>query len=328
MLSACIVNWNTRDELRACLRALAAHPFSGGQEVIVVDNASADGSAQMVRDEFPDIRLIANAVNENYARGTNLALAAATGDLLLLLNPDAAVTAGALDTLAAFLRSQPKAAAAAPKLVHADGRTQASVRGFPDPGALFWDICGLARVFPNSRVFGAYRQTFFDYDKAGPAPQPMASCFLMTRQAYMAVGPMDERFPLFFNDVDWCLRARDAGLNIYYTPNAVVIHGGGASTNKVRKTAVWESHRALLRLYEKHYRTKISPPAGTLVRLMVTLGAWARTGRWGERLADRSGDRPADLHRELEHENGPARLPPEPAPGSGDAAARGNRGGG
>lgn len=304
-LSACIVNWNTRDDLRACLVSLRAYPFTQGeQEVIVVDNASADGSAAMARAEFPEARLIENARNENYARGTNQALAAATGDLLLLLNPDVEMTPGALDTLTAFLLSKPDAAAAAPRLIYPDGKTQAAVRGFPTPGALLWDISGMARVFPNSRTFGAYRQTFFDYEKPGPAPQPMASCFLLTRRALETVGPMDEtRFPLFFNDVDWCLRAREAGLGIYYTPDATVIHKGGASTGKVRKTAVWESHRALIRFYEKHYKNGTPRPMHAFLRAAITLGAWARTGRWGESLGRNGGEStPESLHRELERE--------------------------
>ncbi len=322
MLSACIVNWNTREELRACLLSLRAHPYAGGQEIIVVDNASADGSARMVRDEFPEVRLVANTSNESYARGTNQALALARGALLLLLNPDVEVTPGALDRLAAFLSSEPDAAAAAPKLIHPDGRVQASLRGFPEPGPLLWDILLLPRVFPYSRVLGAYRLTYWDYDKPGPVPQPMASCLMVMRRAYETVGPMDERFPLFFNDVDWCLRAYAAGWKIYYTPEAAVIHHGGASTKKVRAAAVWESHRALLRFYEKHYHPKIARPLYALIRAAVTLLAWARTGRWGQKLGGEesttNSGAPAGLHRELEHQGGPAGVPPEPA-GRGDA---------
>jgi Predicted glycosyltransferases len=306
-LSACIVNWNTRDDLRACLRALAENPFTRGgaaaaaQEVVVVDNASTDGSAQMVAEEFPEVRLIANAANENYARGTNQALAAATGDGLLLLNPDARVTPGALNALAGFLEAHPDAGGVAPRLVHEDGTTQASVRGFPTPAAVLWDMLGVARVFKKSRALGEWRHTFFDYDTAAPAPQPMASCLLLTRRAYEIVGPMDERFPLYFNDVDWCLRARDAGVTLWYTPDATVVHGYGGTTKRVRKAAVWESRRAWLRLYAKHYRDKTPAPLYGLVTTLITLDAWRRTGRWGESLGKDGGETtPESLHRELE----------------------------
>lgn len=304
-LSVCIVNWNTRDDLRECLQALTKHPFMhGAQEVIVVDNGSHDGSAAMVAAEFPEAVLIANPANESYARGTNQALARATGDLLLLLNPDARVTPGALDTLAETLAAHPEVAAAAPRLVYEDGKTQPSVRGFPDPLPLLCDILKLSRLFPNSPTVGAYRMAYFDYDKPGPAPQPMASCFLIPRRVYETVGGMDERFPLFWNDVDWCLRARDAGMLPWYTPAATVVHAVGGTTTRtrgVRRVAVWESHRALLRLYHKHYRARTPRPLYALLTLLVTLGAWARTGRWGESLGKHGGETTHEsLHRELE----------------------------
>jgi GT2 family glycosyltransferase len=300
--------------------------------VVVVDNGSADGSAAMVRAEFPEAVLIASPVNESYARGTNRALEAATGDLLLLLNPDAEVTAGALDTLADFLDTRPDAAAVAPKLVSADGAVQGSVRGFPAPAAVLWDVLRLARVFPNVRAFGAYRLPRFDYGKTGEAPQPMASCFLISREAYAKVGGMDERFPLYFNDVDWCLRAYEAGYRIYYTPEAAVRHGYGGTTRRDearRRVTVWESHRALLRLWDKHYKRKTAAPLLALMTGVVTLGAWARTGRWGESFGRGGGDTtPESLHRELERAGRPAGVPVQPAGRDGGAPERRDGGGG
>ncbi len=112
----------------------------------------------------------------------------------------------------------------------------------------------------------------------------MTSCLLVARRAYESVGPLDERFPLFFSDVDWCLRAWRAGWTIGYTPEATVVHQGGASTRQIRRAAIWESHRALLRFYDKHYKSQIPRPLYALIRAAVTLGAWARTGRWGRKL--------------------------------------------
>jgi GT2 family glycosyltransferase len=298
-LSVCIVNWNTKSDLQTCLEALQTHPYTGGpQEVIVVDNASSDRSAEMVREAFPGVRLIANTTNRNYAAGTNQALAAATGDYLLLLNPDARVTKGALDTLVRFLKTQGEADVVAAKLVHEDGTVQRSVRGFPAPISVLWDLLKLPRLFP---ALGTYRQTGFDYERTGPAPQPMTSCFLLTRCAYKKVGPMDERFPLYFNDVDWCLRAQNEGIGIWYTPDATAIHGYGGTTKRVRRAAVWESHRALLRFWGKHYRETTPAVLYVLMKALVTLGAWMRTGRWGELLGKDGGETtPENLHRELE----------------------------
>ena len=159
----------------------------------MVDNASADGSAEMVACEFPDVTLVANDRNLNFARGTNQAVARAGGAYLLLLNPDVVVTPGALDTLVLALDAGEHRGAVAPRLRFPDGTTQRSVRGLPHPQAVLWDILGLARVFPKR--FGGYRLAAFDYDRAGLAPQPMASCFLIARRAWNQVGPMDEAIP-------------------------------------------------------------------------------------------------------------------------------------
>ncbi len=306
-LSVLLVHWNTRDDLRESLEALRAHPYSGGaQEVIVVDNASDDGAAEMVRESFPEARLIANPANELYAHGVNQCAAVATGDRLLLLNPDAQVRAGTLDTLVAFLDGKPDAAAVAPKLVHADGKVQASVRGFPSPVALLGEFLLLSRVWKHSKTWAAWRMPTFDYDAPGEAPQPMASCFLIRRTAWETVGAMDERFPLYFNDADWCLRAYNAGYRIYYTPDAAATHGYGGTTKRVRRAAVWESRRAMLRFLGKHYAGKTATPLLGLLTLLITLDAWVRTGRWGQSLGKWGGETTPDgLRRELERERRP-----------------------
>ena len=300
MISVLLVHWNTTPDLADCLQALREHPYTGagGQEIIVVDNASTDGAAQMVRERFPEVRLLENAKNELYAHGVNQAAGLATGDLLLLLNPDATVQAGTLDTLAAFLESKPDAAAVAPKLVSENGETQASVRGVPTPTALVGEFLFLSCLFPKSQ-WASWRLPAFDYDNPGEAPQPMASCFLVRRDAWKKVGGMDEAFPLYFNDADWCLRAYQAGYRIYYTPDAVATHGYGGTTKTVRKAAVWESRRAMLRFLGKHYAS--GTPA--FLTALITLEAWARTGRWGQSLGKWGGiTTPDGLRGELERE--------------------------
>ncbi len=279
-LSVCIVNWNTRDFLRECLTALHQYPPDGAEtEVIVVDNASVDGSSAMVASEFPWVSLIGNSDNRGYAEGNNQALARATGDYLLLLNPDVVVHPGSLTRALAFMSEHPDAGALGCRLIGADGETQRSVRGFPDPGPVLWDAVGLSRLFPRSRVFGAYRMTFFDYNGVSEVDQPMGSFLLLTRPALDKVGLMDPRFPIFFNEVDWCWRAkREHGFPIYYTPDAVVTHYGGSSTRQVKAAMVRESHRSLLRFYDKHY-ARLSLPVRGLIRLAVLLNERRLTRR-------------------------------------------------
>lgn len=276
-LSVVIVNWNTRELLRACLAslrtALAASPLT--VEVVVVDNASKDGSAAMVAAEFPEARLFGNDTNLNYAGGNNQGIAAAAGEFILLLNPDTEVPVGALDALVALLREQPEAGAAAPALVFPDGRLQDSVRGFPTPSALAGELTGLARLLPHSRWAG-YREQQLPSDRPSSVDQPMASAFLVRRKALDEVGPFDERFPLFFNDVDLCFRLKLAGWDILYDPRVRVVHVGGASTRQVRPEAIRRSHEGLRRFYAKHYRTKLPAPAYALIVALIRLAGRLR----------------------------------------------------
>lgn len=287
-LSVCIVSWNTRELLDACLQSLRSIPDRITREVIVVDNASEDGTAEMVRTGYPDVTLIANESNLGYAAANNQAIAAARGELILLLNPDIVVLEGALDTLVGFLREHDEAAAVAPRLVLPDGSTQASCRSFPTPDVVLYEALGLSRVFPRSRRFGRYRMTWWDYDDERPVAQPMASALLIRRSALEEVGAMDEQFPIFFNDVDLCKRLWDAGWEIWYTPRATMVHTGGASTSQVRRRMIDESHRSFLRFYEKHYAGRIPGWQYLGARLLLRLGHVARVAAYALRSLMRS----------------------------------------
>jgi hypothetical protein len=261
LLSICIVNWNTRDFLRDCLASLDQYPVrgAGGQEVIVVDNDSADGSAEMVENEFPSVKLIRNTDNRGYAEGNNQAMQAATGDYLLLLNPDVIVHKNALTRAILYMRGNPTVGVLGARLISTDGSTQSSLRSFPDPVPVLWEYLGLSKLFPQSRTFAAYRMTYFDYDRPGEVDQPMGTFLLISRPCYEAVGLMDPQFPIFFNEVDWCYRAkRELGWRIYYTPEVTITHYGGASTRQVRPRMVKESHQSLIRFYDKHYKKSMS----------------------------------------------------------------------
>ena len=252
-LSVLIVNWNTRDLLRGCLQSIALSPPALPYEIIVVDNASSDGSAEMVHDEFPHVTLQANRENAGYALGNNQALERARGTYRLLLNPDVILPPGSLDTAVQFMENHPNAGAMGVKQLHPDGSLQRSLRGFPTPLSVLWELSGLSRLFSRSRVFGAYRMTWFDYEHEIEVDQPMGTFLLLRGKAVDRVGQLDLAFPIFFNEVDWCLRCKRAGWNIYYTPAVEIIHYGGASTMQVGAAMAWESRRGLLNFYRKHY---------------------------------------------------------------------------
>jgi len=279
-LSVVIVSWRTRELLVACLQslreALGDRLAADNAEVIVVDNASGDGSAEQVQEQFPEVRLIANAENRGYAAGNNQGIAAARGENIMLLNPDTEVPRAAVELLEACLRERPAAGAAAPMLVHPDGRPQASLRGFPTPLALFGAVTGLARLAPAGSPLAAYQPRELP---AVPAvvEQPMTSCLLLRGEALRAVGAFDETFPIFFNDVDLCWRLRQAGWEIWFVPQARVVHHGGASTRQVRLAMLWESHRGLHRYYRKHYRGHLAAPLYGLTVAAIYAGAVARS---------------------------------------------------
>ena len=269
-LSICIVNWNTSDLLRECLRSIYEHAPTCELEVIVVDNASEDFDISEFQREFPKTIFIRNETNEGYARGNNQAIARTSGSYVLFLNPDTTVGEGALESLMRFMDEHPDAGAAGCKLIRPNGDIDRSCREFPTPMGIAFEYLGLSGAFPRSRLFGRYRMTWFDYDRTIEVDQPMASCLITRREVPDRVGVFDERFPIFCNDVDWCRRVKEAGWKVYFTPDAVVTHHGGASTKQAKRRMIEESHRALARYFEKYYRG----PRNLPTRLMVRAGVW------------------------------------------------------
>lgn len=282
MLSILIVNWNTRSDLLACLQALRENPPQIPFETIVVDNGSTDASAEAVVALFPEVALISAGGNTGYARGNNLAFQVAKGDWLLTLNPDTEVRPGALQRAVETLAQLPEAGALGAKLVGRDGKTQASVRGFPSFVGILGDVTGLGRWLGGR--WDSYRLTKMDLEASQWVDQPMGTFLLFRREALMSVGdpssPFDEQFPIFFNEVDLLKRLRDAGWKCWYESSVVITHVGGASTRQVRKPMIWESHRSLMRYLKKHQRN--ARWALPVVGFFVTIAALIRAKGFSE----------------------------------------------
>ncbi len=269
-ITIAIVNWNTRDLLIQALQSIYCQEFVSPLRVVVVDNASKDGSAEAVRNRFPQCELIVNKENVGYARGNNQVLETTTSQFTLLLNPDVILPNHCLQTVVQFMHDHPNAGALGVKQVHPDGSLQRSVRGFPTPMGIFCDICGLSRLLPNNRRVGSYRMTWMDYSSVEEVDQPMGTFLLLRGTALESVGLLDEDFPIFFNEVDWCLRCKRAGWKIFYTPDVAIIHYGGAGTMQVGSAMAWESRRALLTFYKKHYSSALYLP----IRLFIAIASW------------------------------------------------------
>lgn len=271
-LSIAIVNWNTTELLQVLLRSIRGYPPSCDYEIICVDNNSEDFKAEEMRHEFPEVQWIVNSTNAGYAKGNNQVFEIATGDYILLLNPDTEATMGAIDRLAQFMFEHPDAAAAGGKLIRPDGCVDKSLRSFPHPEAIAWEYIGLSKLMPKSRTFARYRMTYFYYNETIEVDQPMGSCLIIKKETLEDIGPFDESFPIFFNEVDWLYRAKKRKWKVFFVHDAVFIHHGAASTSQVdRRKMVRESHESLLRFYEKHFRKELVPTAYKLVTECIRL---------------------------------------------------------
>jgi GT2 family glycosyltransferase len=229
-LSASVASFRTPALLRECLSALEAERFALDLEVTVIDNASEDGSAELVTTQFPWVRLIRNQRNVGFGAAHNQAMRAATGRHLLVLNSDAVPAPGALRSLVGFLDEHPDVAVCGPKLRYPDGTVQPSRRRFPTVATLFMESTQLQRSFPSNAVLRRY----YVADRSDDEPQDVdwlvGACLCVRAQAVSEVGLLDERFFMYGEELDWCRRFRAAGWRVAYVPRAEVTHLEGAST--------------------------------------------------------------------------------------------------
>ncbi|MFQ5575441.1 MAG: glycosyltransferase family 2 protein [Anaerolineae bacterium] len=279
-LSVIIVNWNVKDLLRDCLRSVFASPLDPPPEVIVVDNASADGSAAMVRQEFPQVNLIASPRNLGYVGGNNLGAAAATGNALLLLNPDTRLHPGALRVLCGYLVAHPQVGAVGPQLLWPDGTVQSSRRRFPTPATLFWESTLLEQWFPRNRIARRYR--FEDVPPTRPLTVDwlVGAALCIRRQAWQAVGPLDESFFMYFEETDWCRCCAAAGWEIHYLPQAQVVHYEGQSSGQVAAARTLRFQRSKLRYAEKWFGRGWAVAARLFLLATFSLQWLEETAKW------------------------------------------------
>jgi N-acetylglucosaminyl-diphospho-decaprenol L-rhamnosyltransferase len=265
-LSIVIVNWNTRDLLRDCLASLEAACFGLDYEVLVVDNDSADGSAEMVRAEFPSYQLIESGGNLGFSKGNNLALPRTSGDFVLLLNPDTVAEPGSLYSLVEFARTKPRLAAVTPLLTDAEGQPTITYGYFPRERD-HW----LGFLDPTRRLRFAGLQ-----HRVVRVPEPedyseqveyiAGACFLMPRPALEEIGLLDERFFMYFEETDWCLRAHRAGWEIWFHAGARVAHLEGRAAAKVNLFAI--------RQFQKSYRLFVAKNYGEQAVLGFRVAQW------------------------------------------------------
>lgn len=321
--SVIVVNWNTCDLLRQCLQSIIDEPgvqvvncqearpvqaHTTGQatatrcgdsgeplavEIIVVDNASDDDSVAMIQSEFPQVRLIANTHNAGFAAANNLAIVAARGRLLFLLNPDAYLCPGALKALARFLDRNTGASVVAPNVLNPDGTWQAAAFRFPTLWDLFCEAVFLSVLWPHSRIFARRSLGSFQRDHVRRVDWVQGCAMVIRREVWDSVGPFDEGYWMYVEELDWCRRAHDRGYRTYFTPEARVVHYGKRSVARARAHVLPLGFRSHFRYFRKFdgRAKEMAVRAITLLQMglratisaaMLLLDGKEQRGRWGE----------------------------------------------
>ncbi|MDH4136626.1 MAG: glycosyltransferase [Anaerolineae bacterium] len=292
-LGIVIVNYRTCDLLRECLQSIYESRGDFSFQVCVVDNCSQDGSCAMVRDEFPQVRLVESEINGGYAYANNLGLRAlgfaqtsgsaqqcreklseSTPRYALLLNPDTLLPPSALQEILNFMEAHPEAGVAGPRLVLADGGLDlACRRSFPSPEVSFYRMVSLSKLFPKSRRFGRYNLTYLDPDEVAEVDSVVGAFMLVRAEALRQVGLLDESFFMYGEDLDWAYRIKKAGWKVYYNPQVTVLHYKRAASRHSRK-ASYEFYRAMRIFYRKHYAATTPFWLHWLVLGGITLRGW------------------------------------------------------
>jgi len=274
-VSVIIVNYNVREFLRQSLLSLRRALAVLSAEIFVVDNASVDGSVEMVRQEFPEVKIIANHKNLGFARANNQALRQALGRFVVLLNPDTVVQENTFSAVQTFLAQHPETGIVGCKVLNPDGTLQlACRRSFPAPWVAFTRLTGLSQLFPKSRWFGRYNLTYLPEDETAEVEAVSGSFMAVRREAVEQVGMLDESFFLYGEDLDWCFRLRAAGWKIHYFPGTQIIHFKGESAKQSDLDNLRLFYQAMGQFVHKHFRHKIFSISYWLLHAAI----WARAG--------------------------------------------------
>ena len=252
-VSIVILSWNTRQMLCQCVESVCARTNQINYEIIVVDNASSDGSADAVANQFPQVKLIRNKENFGFARANNIGIRASTGRYVCLINSDVIVQDGCIEKLMEFMDKNPSVGLAGPRILNPDGGLQVSCRHFPS----FWNnlcqVLGFNKLFPKSVFFSEPFMKYWSHDEIRKV-DALSGCFWMVcRKALDEVGLLDEDFFFYGEDIDWCKRFHKAGWDVVFYPEAAAIHFGGASSSNAPVRFYIEMQKADLHYWRKHH---------------------------------------------------------------------------
>ena len=251
-LSIVIVSWNTKDVLYDCLQSVYSQPCRIEFEVIVIDNASSDGSVDMVESEFPQAKIIANTENRGFAAANNQGIAIAKGQYLLLLNSDTVVLDNAIAKTISFADVQPEAGVIGCRVLNGDSSLQPTCFMFPSLLNLLMASIYLYKIFQKNRFFGRERMMWWNRNDVREV-DVVDGCFMLVRhEAIEQIGIMDEQFFMYSEETDWCYRFKQAGWKVLFTPVAEIIHFGGQSSKQVAPQMILQLRGSILLFFKKH----------------------------------------------------------------------------
>jgi O-antigen biosynthesis protein len=256
-LSIIIVNYNVQDFLAQTLVSVRKAIRTIECEIFVVDNGSNDGSVELIRNQFPEVKLIANQENVGFGAANNQALRLAQGKFFVILNPDTVVQEDTFQVLINFLNEHPECGMVGCKILNPDGSLQlACRRSFPTPWVGLTKVIGLSRLFPKSRLFGKYNLTYLDPDHTHEVEAISGSFMMVRKEAVAQVGHFDESFFMYGEDLDWCYRIKEAGWKIFYVPATKIIHFKGESSKKSYLDLTLMFYKAMQLFVEKHFKSR------------------------------------------------------------------------
>ena len=261
--SVVIVSYNVAPLLARCLDLVLAQSTED-DEIVVVDNASHDGSPALVQRDYPAVQLIAGQTNLGFGAGCNRGIAATSGSYVLLLNPDCELAPGSLDGFQRFMEAHPRCAVAGGRLRYADGSFQHASFRFPTLLQVALDFWPINWRLTESRLNGRYPRAWDE--RAFEIDHPLGALMCVRRAAIDAVGGFDEAYFMYAEEVDWCLRFKRAGWQVWHCPNALAVHHGGQSTRQHVAAMFEQLHRSRFRLYAQHYPRWFSLAARAIVR--------------------------------------------------------------
>ncbi|MHC4436555.1 MAG: glycosyltransferase family 2 protein [Planctomycetota bacterium] len=275
-VSVVIVNWNTKELLQDCLSSVYEHAGDIDYEIIVIDNASTDGSAEMVKNDFQQVILIENSENRGFAAANNQGMAIAKGRYVLLLNSDTVVLDNAIAKTVSFADENPQAAVTGCRVLNPDRTLQRTCFMFPSVLNMLLSSTYLYKLFPKNRFFGREQMTWWDRNDVRLVDVVTGCFMLVRREAIEQVGVMDEQFFMYCEETDWCYRFRDKGWKVMFAPAGQIIHFGGQSTAQKPVAMIVQLRLSILKFMKKHY----SRPAYLIARFLVALFFAVRLPVW------------------------------------------------